>query len=206
MKITLAELKARPLNPNTVETFNRTQELFCGNILAKRYRLYNDERGPQSCAYDLTRNGNDRKPSKQLLDDARMYIEKGVYTDEEWEQWFIPAINEVLEYNASFVRWKPGYVIRSKRDGSLYIVEYDYATAFGQGCPYECTDYENLSLCSLDSKGHISGSWAWANYNNYELVDKDHTKENIAKVRAYLKGSNPPYCLRDEILKLYYND
>lgn len=205
MAITLDELKSRPLNPETVEKFERTCELWYGNIQAMRYRLYHVERGPQSCAYDLTRNGNNRKPSKQLLDDARMYIEKKVYTDEEWEKYFIPAINEVLEYNANFVRWMPGYLIRKKGSNSLSIVEYDYATGYGQKYPYECTDYESLSLCSLDSKdGHITGSCSWANYKDYELVDKDHTKENIAKIRAYHKGSKHPINLRSEMIKLYY--
>lgn len=203
--ITLAELKARPLNKDTVERFDRTCELWWHNIQCMRYRLYADEKGPQSCAYELVRNGNDRKPTKQLLDDARMYIEKCVYTDEEWEKWFIPAINEVLDFNNNFVRWKPGYLVRDKENGRLFIVEYDYATAFGRGCPYECTNYESLSLCSLDSKGEkITGSFAWSNYHAYELVDKNHAKENIKKIRSFLKGSNPPYCLREEILNLYY--
>ena len=203
--ITLDDLKKRPLNPKTVEIFNRTCELAPHNIFVMRHWLYEDEDGPERCTYNLTRNGNDRKPSSQLLDDARMYIEKNVYTDEEWEKWFIPAINDVLDYNACFIRWMPGYVIRNKKDLKLYIVEYDYATAFGQGCPYECTDYQNLALCTLDSKdGHITGSWAWANYNDYELIDKEHTEENIEKIRDYHRGTRPPYHLRKEMLKLYY--
>lgn len=97
-----------------------------------------------------------------------------------------------------FVRWMPGYVIRNRRDGRLAIVEYDYALAFWGN------DYKSLSICELGPEGDITLSWAWAQYDDYELVDDTHAEENIAKVRAYNAGKEPPYFLSREVSMLYY--
>ena len=115
--ITLEQLKARPINPETVEMFERTMELWHGNICAMQNRMAMGGDEVEYLTYEMTHDGNDVKSSEQMLDDARLYIEKHVYTDEQWEQYFIPAINKMLEYNANFVRFMPGYLIRHKETG-----------------------------------------------------------------------------------------
>lgn len=195
--MTLKELKARPINPRTKELMERTWELSEWNILAYRNRMANPE-GISSNVYSITHNGNDPKSNSQMLDDARMYIQKGVYTDEQWEQYFIPAINEMLAYNDNFVRWYTGYVVRNKESNELSIVEYDYGEAFGG------RNYTSLSLCTLGENEEIRYCWAWANYKDYELVDSEHTMENIAKLKKYHKGHTPPYCMCSEMSQMLY--
>ena len=195
--MTLQELKQRPINPRTKELMERTWELSEWNICVYRNRMANPD-DISSNIWDMTHNGNDPKSNEQMLDDARMYIQKGVYTDEQWEQYFIPAINEMIAFNDSFVRWYPGYLIREKKTGKLAILEYDYSTAFGG------RDYKSLSVCELDENGEIRRSWAWARYDNYELVDSEHTAENIAKIKKYCAGKNPPYCMNSETSLLLY--
>lgn len=195
--ITLQQLKRRRINPETRKMMEHTCELAHWNIMAIRNRMA-DQDDIRYQVFDLTHNGNDPKDNKELLDDARMYIEKGVYTDEEWEQYFIPAINEMIAYNNNFVRWHPGYLLRNKETGKLAILEYDYSTAF------RGRNYTSLALCELDDKDKIRFSWAWANYNNYELVDSEHTAENIAKLKAYHAGDHPPYCMCSKMSQLLY--
>ena len=196
--ITLQDLKERKLNPKTADRMERTWELSDHNKMVYRYRM---EKGDiDSCTFDMTHNGNDPKSNEQMLDDARCYYEQHVYTDEEWERYFLPAINEMIAYNDSFVRWMPGYVIRHKQTGIVSIVEYDYALGFGG------RDYTSLSVVDLNSDGSISHSWAWAHYEQYELIDKDHTEENIAKILAYHKerGHDVPYYLSQELSRMLY--
>ena len=192
--MTLQELKMRPINPWTKQSMEYSRELSEWNIQVKRNRMTNPD-GIQTNIYDMTQN----KSNEQMLDDARMYIEKNVYTDEQWKQYFIPAINEMIAYNDNFVRWHPGYLIREKKTGKLAILEYDYSTAFGG------RDYKSLSICELDENGKIHHSWAWAQYDNYELVDSEHTTENIAKIKEYCAGKNPPYCMCSEMSQMLYN-
>lgn len=203
--ITLEELKMRPINPETTERFERTMELWHGNIQALRYRM--DSGDPfeiKSCVFSMTHNGNDPKSNDDLLNDARMYIEYNVYSDAEWEQYFLPAINKMLEYNDHFERWMPGYLIRHKETKELYLVEYDYALAFGHRNGHECRNFTSLSVCALHKDGHITGTYAWKNYNDFELVDKDHAEENIAKIRAFVQKGSIPYNLSSELSQTYY--
>ena len=195
--MTLQELKQRPINPRTKELMERTWELSEWNICVYRNRMANPD-DISSNIYSMTHNGNNPKSNEQMLDDARMYIQKGVYTDEQWEQYFIPAINEMLAYNDNFVRWHTGYLVRSKEFKKLYIVGYDYGAAFGG------RNYTSLSLCTLDDNGKICSSWAWARYQDYELVDCEHTKENIAKLKEYYKGKTPPYCMCSKMSQMLY--
>ena len=189
--ISLEDIKARPINPKIEERFKHTDELsFFNNQV--RGRWMEEEETRSWCVREMTHYGNDPKRNEEMLDDAKIFYEHEVYTDEEWEKYFLPAINAMIEYNNTFVRWHPGYLIRDKESGKFYIVEYDYAEAFSWNGWRESTNYTDLSLCELDEDGDIVFSWAWANYNKYELVDKGHTEENIAKIREYSKGGNPP--------------
>lgn len=155
---------------------------------------------------DIVQDGNDPMDNEEMLDRARWYIEMNVYTDEQWENYLIPAINRMIAYNDAFMRWQPGYVVRSKKDGSLWIVEYDYAMGFGSSCGRKCRDFTSLSIARLHDDGHVDSGWAWAQYDNYELVDKDHCEENIAKIREYhVSGHHqPPYYLDSRIVNMYY--
>ena len=204
-EVTLNDLKARKINPETQAMFERTMELWHGNILVHQRRMAMEEEREYE-AMNMTHDGNDPKSSEQMLDDARMYIEKHVYTDEQWERYLPPAINKMLEYNANFERWYPGYLIRKKDSSEMAIVEYDYATAFGHLCGRECRNFTDLSLCLLDAKKNITGTIAWRDYSGYELMDKCHTEEYIAKIRAWYKkhNSQPPYYLSDKMINLFY--
>ncbi len=121
-EVTLNDLKARKINPETQAMFERTMKLWHGNILVHQRRMAMEEEREYE-AMNMTHDGNDPKSSEQMLDDARMYIEKHVYTDEQWERYLLPAINKMLEYNANFERWYPGYLIRKKDSSEMAIVE-----------------------------------------------------------------------------------
>ena len=196
-ELTLQKLKERPINPSTRNRMKYTMELSDWNINAYRKRMETTD-GISSNVYDMTHNGNDPKSNKDMLDDARMFVDKDVYTDEQWEKYFIPAINDMISYNNNFVRWKTGYLIKEKSTGKLSILEYDYGGAFGG------RDYTSLSVCELDESDNILYSWSWANYDDYELVDKGHTKENIQKMKAYFKGKGIQYYLCDKLIKILY--
>lgn len=195
--ITLEQLKARPVNPAVDNRLKRTQELSAWNINVFRNRMTN-QLTRETNIWEMTHDGNDPKENGDMLDVARLYYQHGVYTDEEWKQYFIPAINAMMEYNDKFIRWRPGYVIVDRKTNRRYIVEYDYAQAFGG------RDFTSLSVCTLDNDDEITGSWAWAQYKDCDLVDAEHTEKYIAKVRAYHQGGEPPYCLCQQLSQLYY--
>lgn len=90
--ITLEQLKARAIDPETEALMNRTMELAQHNIYVYRKRMAESDSEIRSCIYSMTHNGNDPKSNEQMLNEARMYIEKNVYTDEQWEQYFIPLL------------------------------------------------------------------------------------------------------------------
>ncbi len=205
MIITLEELKKRPINRYINDMLYRTLRLGDDwNERIYKERML-DEYERRYCIADIVQEGNDPRDSKEILDIARCYIERGLYTDEQWEKYIIPAINEIIAYNESFVRWMPGYLIRSKKYGNLCIVEYDFAMGFGYLCGHENRDYTSLALCRL-RKGEPAGSWAWANYKDYELVDTEHTQENIAKVRDYHISNKHqvPYYLSSKMERMFY--
>ena len=195
--ITLSDLKARPINSDVAALLERTMELSTWNNSVRQRRMA-DEHGRESNIWDMTHDGNDPKENGNMLDVARLYYEKHVYSDEEWEQYFLPAINAMMEYNDKFIRWRPGYVIRDRKTLKRYIVEYDYAQGYGG------RNFTDLSVCNLGDDDEIHGSWAWANYKDYDLVDSDHTEKYIAKMQAYNKGKTPPYCLCSKLSNLYY--
>lgn len=203
-QVTLEDIKARPL----VEVAWKGYMEGClsdWNIRVCRDRM-STESGIRHNIADMVQDGNEPRSNEDMLTRARWYIEKKVYTDEQWEKYFLPAINEMITYNDAFVRFMPGYVVRHKESGRLYVVEYDYATGFGSSCGRECRDFTSLSLCRLYDDGHVDGGWCWARYEDFELVDKDHTEENIAKVREYnvSNGHKPPYYLDSRIERMYY--
>lgn len=204
--ITLEQLKARPINPETVKMFERTMELWHGNICAMQNRMAMGGDEVEYLTYEMTHDGNDIKSSEQMLDDARLYIEKHVYTDEQWEQYFIPAINKMLEYNANFVRFMPGYLIRHKETGQTCIVEGDYATLYGHITGRECRTYRDISVYVLDKDGNIEYSIAWKSHDDFWIVDSEHTKEHIAKAREYNKAHKhkPPYHMSQKMIDLFF--
>lgn len=135
-----------------------------------------------------------------MIERAVCYYRTGIFTDDEWQRFFIPAINRMIAHNDNFVRWLPGYVIRHKKHGFKAIVNYDYATGFGG------RDFTSLALTNIEDDGSLGTSWAWASYYDYELVDKEHTEENIARIREknMRHKSQPPYFLKEEIVRLLY--
>lgn len=74
-EVTLNDLKARKINPKTQAMFERTMELWHGNILVHQRRMAMEEEREYE-AMNMTHDGNDPKSSEQMLDDAKMYIEK----------------------------------------------------------------------------------------------------------------------------------
>lgn len=195
---TLEDIKNHVPSCEVLNEIQRTWQLSMYNRGVYRYRMDNDD--VKSCIFDLTHDGNDPKDNNRLLDFAACYYQAKVYTDEEWERYFLPAINEMIAKNDSFVRWLPGYVIRRKKDGSKAIVEYDYATGFGG------RDFTSLALTNIEDDGSLGTTWAWASYNDYELVDTEHTEENIARIREknIRNKSQPPYFLKEDIVRLLY--
>lgn len=202
--VTLQDIRERPLREISFKGY-MSAKMDDWNIRIWRSRM-DFPQGIKWNISDIVQDGNDPRDNEDMLDYARWFIEKNVYTDEQWEKYLIPAINEMIAYNDSFVRWFPGYVVRSKDDGKLWIVEYDYATAFGSSCGRKCRDYTSLSLIRLYEDGHVSCGRCWAKYEEYELVDKDHCQENIAKIRDYhVAGKHQvPYYLDSDIVEMYY--
>jgi hypothetical protein len=198
-KITLEILKKRVIDKKTCELLERTSQFSEHNKIVYRHRMSNPEFIRWN-VLEITHNGNDKRQNEDMLNVARCWYECGVYTDEEWNTYFIPAINEMIEYNNSFVRWYPGFVIRNKTNGRLAIVQYDYALAFWG------TNYESLDVCEIGEDGRVLGSWAWASYSSFELIDKEHTDENIAKIREYhiKHGHTPPYYLNQKLSIMLY--
>ena len=175
--ITLDQLKARKL-PRLL--FKRLSENELYDALLCTYRRQIDsEEERHLCLWDMTHDGNDPLSNKFMLDRARCYYEKSVYTDEQWDKYIIPAINEMITYNNTFVRWFPGYLIKRKKDGALFIVEGDYAYLYGG------RNYESLALYELNTSKRVTGSFAWANYYDYELVDSINIAKNFNKITAY---------------------
>ena len=201
--ITLDDIKTWNINPETRDLVERTKTLEWWNIRA-RHLLFNE--GPsnyESLCSEITHDGNDPRPNEEILDIAALFFKRGVYYQGDpwfWVNYIIPAINRQIKANNSFEPFLPGYLIKDKETGKKAIVKYDYATAFGG------RDHRNLSLCLLAEDGHITGSIAWRSHENYELVDKEHTKENMRKIRDYCirHDSDPPYFLSEELSQFYY--
>lgn len=190
--ITLEQLKALPISKAVAEEIERLGPEGSCNFEVDQNRLRGKVKRPEQngCVeytpdyvdlviQDMTHDGNEPMSNKRMLDNARLYIHYNVFTDEEWNNILLPAINRQIAENDSFVRWMPGYLIRSKEDGRLAIVDHDYAYRFGG------RDYTSLCICELDYEGNICNHWAWARYDCYELVDADHVKENIEKMMRY---------------------
>lgn len=202
--VTLQDIKSRPLVEIAWKGY-MDANLSEWNIRIYRERMESED-GIRMNIANIVQDGNDPMDNEEMLDRARWYIEKDVFTDEQWEKYILPAINGMIAYNDAFVRWLPGYVVRSKKDGSLWAVEYDYATGFGSSTGRKCRNYTSLSLARIGEDGHVGGSFAWARYDDYELVDNDHCSENIAKIREYhVAGKHQvPYFLDGRIADMYY--
>ena len=201
-KITLKDIKDRPLK----ELFWKGYMDSClseWNINVHRARMIGHVKWNIA---DIVQDGNDPRSDEEMLDVARWYIEKNVYTDEEWEKYFLPAINEMRAYNNAFVRWLPGYVVRNKKDNRLWIVEYDYAAAFSDSCGGRSRDYTSLSLYEIKGDGCIGGGWCWAEYDDFVCHDAAHTEDNIARIRDYHISHHhvPPLYLNNDMIQMYY--
>lgn len=175
--ITLQDLKEGKINSSLLKTMKATWELDDYNKEVYHYRMKNGKIRWE--IEKMTHDGNDPRRNQEILDRAIIYYSEQVYTDEEWEKYFLPAINKAMSDNDSFIRWLPGYVIKDKETGQLSIVKYDYAFVYGG------TNYTDLLVVSLNDSGNPCRSWAWAHYNDYELIDANHVKENILKICNY---------------------
>ncbi len=181
MAITLEDLKNRPLNEYLYRQMYETWTLGDkDNIRVYRHRIRKGtEEDIKTECYDFTHHGNSLMCNDEMLDRARCFYEDKIYTDEEWEKYFLPAINKAIEENDHFERWYPGYLIKNKSTGKLAIVKGDYAYIYGG------RNYTSLYIYDLDENGGIISGWAWADYDNYELVDTNHIVENFNKIGKY---------------------
>lgn len=198
MSINLEYLQQHKPDAKILNEMQRTYELWHYNLRVWRNRA--NEEGPDVFAFELTHCGNDPLENHDMIERAVCYYRTGIFSDDEWQRFFIPAINRMIAHNDNFVRWLPGYVIRHKKLGFKAIVNYDYATGFGG------RDFVSLALTNIEDDGSLGTSWAWASYNDYELVDKEHTEENIARIREknLRHKSQPPYFLKEDIVRLLY--
>lgn len=181
MKITLEELKQRPLNEWMYKSMYNTWELGDEhNIECYRRRIREGNKHDiENECWDMTHDGNDPMENEDMLDHARCFYEDKIYTDDEWEKIFLPAINEQIEANDKFERWYPGYVIKNKETGKLAILGGDYAYLYGG------RNFTSLDIYEIDNKNNITTSWAWGDYDDWEVVDKDHIPQNIEKLAKY---------------------
>ena len=195
--MTLQELKKYPLDKEYLKDLNER------NVINKDHREFRQNR-MKSAYYrkweiqKMTYDGNDPRSNNDMLDFARCYIECDIYTDKQWNKYFIPAINEMIDYNNTFERWHPGYLIKDVK-GNLAIVEHDYSEAFGG------RNYTSLAICELDSNENITYGWAWAKYENYCLVSKEPeiVSKNLEKIRKYNieRGDGAPIGTNPELAK-----
>ena len=196
--VTLEQLKKKPLGKITEK---KLDAFFQHNRQVARSRMENGKIDWE--VHDMTHDGNNIMDNKTIINRAKLYLD--YYTDEEWEKYFLPAINKAIKYNNKFERWFPGYLIKNKEDGTLAIVEYDYDYAFGHQCFGKGHNWVDLSLCFLDDKGKIKYSSAWHDYEDYELVDKDNTDKYIQMMRKYNKRiKEKPYYLDPQVDRLLY--
>lgn len=183
--MTLQKLKEYPLNKRYLRDLEEQGVFDLWNINVRRNRLNSkEETYIRWEIHDMTHYGNEPYSNEEMLDYARCFLEKEIYTEDQWNKYFIPAINEMLNYNNTFERWHPGYLIKDK-GGKLFIVFHDYAEAFG------IRDFTSLALCDLDSNENIIRYWAWADYKNYFLVSKEPeiVSKNLEKIRQYIGRS-----------------
>ena len=176
-EVTLEDLKKPYKNTKEFKTFNEW------NCKAIRYRMTNGMIDTE--LYDITHDDNDPRPNSEIVNLARFYYQNGFMTDEEVKKYLIPAINEQIKKNNRFVRWMPGSLLRNKETGKLCILVGDYAYIYHTG-----RNYTSLEVCDLDDNDNIRYHWAWANYNNYELVDAEHNSEHLKQVLNYDNGDN----------------
>ena len=195
--MTLQELKEYPLDKEYLKDLNER------NVINKDHREFHQNKMKSSYyrkyeIFDMTHYGNDPRSNDDMLKFARCYIECNIYTDKQWNKYFIPAINKMIDYNNTFERWHPGYLIKDA-NGNLAIVENDYSEAFGG------RNYTSLAICELDSNKNITYGWAWAKYENYCLVSKDPEiiSENLEKIREHNSkiGDGAPICMNPELAK-----
>ena len=92
MKITLEELKQRPLNKDMYKSMYNTWELGDEhNIECYRRRIREGNKHDiENECWDMTHDGNDPMENEDMLDHARCYYEDKIYTDDEWEKIFLP--------------------------------------------------------------------------------------------------------------------
>ena len=79
-------------------------------------------------------------------------------------------------------RYLPLTLLRRKRDGKKFLVQYDYTYAYGawnDGC-----NFGDLSLYELDEKENIINCSAWHNTDDFEVLGLPKV-EYIEKVTIY---------------------
>lgn len=178
-EITLSDIK----KPQDKKTLKRWEDIY-GKDDKKlvRYRIEHDMAKWE--AYEITHDGNDPRTNKEIISRARWYYSQNLMTDEEFEKYILPAINETITYNDSFIRWMPGSLIKKKETGELKILAYDY------GYKYGGRNFTSLSVYDLDKNGKIDGSRAWEFYGDYELVDTEKNNERIRQIADYESGAD----------------
>ena len=198
MSINLEYLQQHKPDAKILNEMQRTYELWRYNLRVWRNRT--NVEGPDAFVFELTHCGNDPYENHEMIERAVCYYRTGVFSDDEWQRFFIPAINRMIAYNDSFVRWLPGYVIQQKETGTKAIVEFDYAYAFGG------RNFTDLSIYNLDKEGNITCGWAWASYSNYKLIDTEHQQQNIKRIHDYnvSNGYRPPFGLSRELSQSFY--
>lgn len=198
MSINLVYLQQHKPDAKILNEMRKTLHLWSYNLSVWCRRT--DEEGPAAFAFELTHSGNDPLENHEMIERAVCYYRTGVFSDDEWQRFFIPSINKMIARNDNFVRWLPGFLVRNKKTGFKAIVEYDFATG------YWGRDFTSLALTNINDDGSLGTSWAWASYNDYELVDTEHTEENIDRIREknMRNKSLPPYYLKEEIARMFY--
>lgn len=168
--ITLEQIKELPLNE---KAFNYIKERRCSPDAEILDLVLGDITGWEN---------QNPYPNDVILELARALYETYLYPDSIWNDNFIPEINEAIEFNNSFVRWYPGYLVKGIEDNNYAIVAYDYSFVNGG------RDYTSFMAYFIDGNGNIITSTAWEDYNDYELVDTEHVKENLIKIAEYEMG------------------
>lgn len=155
------------------------------NLHVSRHRMDSGKPYVDWEIYNMTHVGNDPRTNKNMLERAAYMYSKNVFTDDEWNEYFIPAINEMIRQNNTFERWYPGYLIENKKSHERCIVKHDYALGCGHMCIHGCRDYTSLYVYALDENENITHSFGWTRYDDYILLDKEHIVENLDKITAY---------------------
>lgn len=194
--ITLDDIKNHPINEELKEDYIR--RLIIQNDWNKQAHLTRMKSSSYwiKCEiWEMSHDGNEPYSIEELLDHARLFYDDHIYTDEEWNKYFIPEINRAIKSEENFIRWYPGYLVKNKNKEEYAIVEHDYAEAFGG------RNFTDLCLLFLDNEGNPEYSSAWHDYYDYELIDKDNIEKYLDIIRKYNNGDAAPINMDYQLAK-----